>query len=143
MSSPAWWTKAVIYELYVDKFAGNFTGLTSKLGYFSDLGVDTIWILPHYPSPMVDDGYDISDYEGIRPELGTMGDFDRFVTEANSQGLKVMIDMVLNHTSDKHPWFLEAASSKDNPKRNWYLWNNDQARFPEAYVHFQEVKTNN
>jgi maltose alpha-D-glucosyltransferase/alpha-amylase len=143
MPPSAWYQKAVIYELYVDKFAGNFTGLTEKLDYFTDLGVDTLWILPHYPSPMVDDGYDISDYQNIRPELGSMADFDRFVSTAHAKGLKVMIDMVLNHTSDKHPWFQESASSKDNPKRNWYLWSDNQAKYSQAFIHFSEVKNSN
>jgi maltose alpha-D-glucosyltransferase / alpha-amylase len=143
MSSPAWWTKAVIYELYVDKFANDFTGLTSKLDYFTDLGVDTLWILPHYPSPLVDDGYDISDFTGVRQELGTPEDFDHFIKEAHIRGLKVIIDLVLNHTSSEHSWFKESASSRDNPKRNWYLWNDNQDLYSQAFIHFSDIKKSN
>jgi maltose alpha-D-glucosyltransferase/alpha-amylase len=143
MREKNWWTKAVIYELYVDKFNQNFQGLTAKLDYLTYLGIDTIWILPHYPSPLVDGGYDISDYQGVRPDLGTLDDFHSFVDAAHQKGLKVIIDLVLNHTSDMHPWFIEARSSKSNPKRDWYLWNSDQSRFPGAFVHFAEIKGNN
>jgi maltose alpha-D-glucosyltransferase/alpha-amylase len=138
-----WWQKAVIYELYVDKFAGNFSGLTSKLDYISRLGVDTIWLLPHYPSPLVDDGYDISDYQNIRSDLGSLADFDRFLSAAHDRGLKVIIDLVLNHTSDQHAWFKASRSSRDNPKRNWYLWNDNKDKFRDAFVHFSQVKDSN
>jgi len=139
----AWWINSVIYELYVDRFAGNFAGLTDKLDYFTYLGINTIWLLPHYPSPLVDDGYDISDYRGIRPDLGSMDDFDRFIAAARSKGLKVIIDLVLNHTSDAHPWFVESRSSRDNPRRDWYLWSDNQNRFSGAFVHFADQKGSN
>ncbi len=115
MPDARWWTKAVIYELYVDKFAGNFPGLTEKLDYFTYLGVNTLWLLPHYPSPGIDGGYDISDYQNIRGDLGTLDDFDRFLQTAHQRGLKVIIDLVLNHTSDDHSWFKEARVLKRQP----------------------------
>ena len=130
-----WWKKAVIYELYVDKFAGDFRGLTGRLDYFTWLGVNTLWILPHYPSPMIDGGYDITDYLGVRPDLGTMGDFDNFLAAAHGRGLKVMIDMVLNHTSDKHPWFRQ--------KKDWYLWSKTPDKFAGADNPFPYVKEKN
>jgi len=129
------WKKAVIYELYVDKFAGNFKNLTAKLDYFTYLGVNVLWILPHYPSPLVDGGYDISDYQNIRPGLGTMQDFDEFLIEAHKKGLRVMIDMVLNHTSDQHPWFKQ--------HKDWYLWDANQTKYSQAFVHFAELKNHN
>jgi maltose alpha-D-glucosyltransferase/alpha-amylase len=138
-----WYQKAVIYELYVDKFAGNFQGLISKLDYFNYLGIDTLWILPHYPSPGIDGGYDISDYRSVRPDLGTLADFDQFVNAAHQKGLKVITDMVLNHTSDQHPWFKQSRSSKDNPKRDWYLWSQTPDKFSEAFVHFVQQKGSN
>ncbi len=130
----------MIYEVYVDKFAGNFTNLISKLDYLVELGVGTIWLLPHYPSPGVDGGYDISDYRGIRSDLGTLENFREFIKAAHLRGLKVITDMVLNHTSDQHPWFKDASSSRDNPKRNWYIWNDNPYRFHDAFVHFPEIK---
>lgn len=138
-----WWTSAIIYELYVDKFAGNFKGLTEKLDYINFLGVNTLWLLPHYPSPMVDGGYDVSDYTSVRSELGTMEDFEEFVQHAHGKNLKVIIDLVLNHTSDKHPWFQSARSSRENPKRDWYIWSDNVDKFFEAFVHFTNIKSNN
>ncbi len=97
-------------------------GITSRLDYLQSLGVDAIWLSPIYPSPQVDFGYDISDYENIDPQYGTLADFDKLVAEAKKRNIRVIMDMVLNHTSDKHPWFIESASSKSNPKRDWYVW---------------------
>lgn len=128
-SSAPWWKHAVFYEIYPRSFAdakntgtGNLAGITSKLDYLQELGVDAIWITPCFPSPQVDFGYDISDYCNIAPEYGTLEDFDKLVTEAKKRNIKVLMDFVMNHTSDKHPWFVESSSSKDNPKRNWYIW---------------------
>ena len=124
-----WWKHAVIYEIYPRSFqdsngdgTGDLNGITQRLDYLKDLGVDAIWIAPIYPSPQVDFGYDISDYENIAPEYGTLADFDRLVAEANRRGIHIIMDAVLNHTSDKSPWFIESASSKTNPKRDWYIW---------------------
>lgn len=128
-SSAPWWKHAVFYEIYPRSFAdakntgtGNLAGIASKLDYLQELGVDAIWITPCFPSPQVDFGYDISDYCNIAPEYGTLEDFDKLVAEAKKRNIKVLMDFVMNHTSDKHPWFVESSSSKDNPKRNWYIW---------------------
>jgi alpha-glucosidase len=124
-----WWKHAVIYEIYPRSFqdsngdgTGDLNGITQRLSYLHDLGVDTIWIAPMFPSPQVDFGYDISDYEAVDPQYGTMGDMDKLIAEAKKHNIRVMLDMVLNHTSDKHDWFKESASSKSNPKRDWYVW---------------------
>jgi alpha-glucosidase len=124
-----WWQHAVFYELYPRSFAdsnndgiGDLNGITSKLDYLKKLGVDAIWITPCYPSPQVDFGYDVSDYENIDPMYGTLQDFDRLANEANKRGIRIIMDFVLNHSSDEHAWFKESRSSRDNPKRDWYVW---------------------
>ncbi len=124
-----WWKNAVIYEIYPRSFQdsngdgiGDLNGITSRLDYLQKLGVEAIWLSPVYPSPQVDFGYDISDYEAIDPQYGTMADFDRLVAEAKKRDIRVVMDMVMNHSSDKHKWFEESRSSRDNPKRNWYVW---------------------
>lgn len=128
-TSNDWWKNAVIYEVYPRSFGdsngdgiGDLNGITAHLDYLKDLGVDAIWIAPFYPSPQVDFGYDVADYRNVEPQYGTLADFDRLVAEAKKRGIKVIIDMVLNHTSDKHPWFLESRSSRTNPKADWYVW---------------------
>lgn len=125
----AWWDGAIIYEIYPRSFqdsngdgVGDLNGITSRLDHIKSLGVDAIWLAPVYPSPNVDFGYDISDYENIDPMYGTLADFDRLVAEAGKRHIRVIMDLVLNHTSDKHPWFMESASSRNNPKRDWYVW---------------------
>jgi alpha-glucosidase len=124
-----WWRHAVIYEVYPQSFQdtdgdgfGDLKGITSRLDYLKDLGIGAIWITPIYPSPGVDNGYDIADYTAIDPKYGTMADFDSLVAEAKRRGIRVLMDFVINHTSDQHPWFKESRSSKDNPKRDWYVW---------------------
>jgi maltose alpha-D-glucosyltransferase / alpha-amylase len=138
-----WWKHAKIYELYVDAFAGNFAALTARLEYFTQLGINCLHILPHFPSPMVDDGYDIVDYRSVRADLGTFDDCMQFIKEAHGRGIKVIIDFALNHTSDQHPWFLEAKSSRDNPKRDFYLWSTDQTKFAGATNAFPDIKAQN
>jgi alpha-glucosidase len=130
-----WWRNAVIYEIYPRSFAdtngdgiGDLNGITAHLDYLKDLGVDAIWITPFYPSPQVDFGYDISDYEAVDPQYGTMADFERLVAEAAKRGIRVINDMVLNHTSDQHPWFKESKSSRKNKKADWYVWQNPDAK---------------
>ena len=125
----SWWRHAVLYEIYPRSFQdsngdgiGDINGITSRLDYLKDLGVDAIWITPMYPSPGVDYGYDISDYTAIDPEYGTMADFDHMVAEAKRRGIRVIMDYVINHTSDQNAWFKESRSSRDNPKRDWYVW---------------------
>ena len=124
-----WWKHAVIYEIYPRSFqdsngdgVGDINGITSRLDYLRDLGIDAIWISPMYPSPLVDFGYDISDYTAIDPLYGTLADFDRLVSEAKARNIRVIMDFVPNHTSDQHPWFTESRSSRTNPKRDWYIW---------------------
>ena len=141
--SSHWWKEAKIYELYVSTFAGTFNGLTERLDYFNQLGINCIHLLPHFPSPMIDDGYDITDYRNVRSELGTLEDCMRFIQEAHSRDIKVIIDFVLNHTSDQHPWFIEARSSKDNPKRDYYLWSTDSSKFEGATNAFPDIKSQN
>src|SRR5512144_50824 len=129
MSNLKWWQKAVFYQIYPRSFAdgngdgiGDFKGIIQKLDYLTDLGVDAIWLSPHFPSPNWDCGYDISDYTNVAPEYGTLEDFKTFLREAHAREMRVILDLVLNHTSDEHPWFLESKSSRDNPKADWYVW---------------------
>jgi alpha-glucosidase len=124
-----WWQKAVFYQIYPRSFAdgngdgiGDFQGIIGRLDYLQDLGIDAIWLSPHYPSPQYDCGYDISDYTGVAPEYGTLDTFRRFLEGAHRRSIRVILDLVLNHTSHQHPWFVESRSSRDNPKRDWYIW---------------------
>ncbi len=125
----AWWKEAVVYQIYPRSFCdsngdgiGDLNGITGKLEYLADLGIDVIWLSPVYKSPNVDNGYDIADYEAIMDEFGTMEDFDRMLEKAHSLGIKIMMDLVVNHTSDQHRWFLEAKKGPDNPYRDYYIW---------------------
>lgn len=127
--SEKWWKEAVAYQIYPRSFKdsngdgiGDLRGITSKLDELQYLGVSVLWLCPMYKSPQDDNGYDISDYQDIQPEFGTMADFDELLREAHARGMKVLIDLVVNHTSDEHPWFIESRSSKDSPKRDWYIW---------------------
>ena len=129
-----WWKEAVFYQVYPRSFKdsngdgiGDLKGITEKLDYLSWLGIDVVWISPFFKSPMVDFGYDISDYKDVDPIFGNMSDFDKLVEEAHKRKLKVIIDQVYNHTSDQHPWFVESKSSRDNPKANWYIWKDAKA----------------
>jgi alpha-glucosidase len=129
MADLKWWQTAVFYQIYPRSFAdgngdgiGDFKGITEKLDYLEELGVDALWLSPHYPSPNWDCGYDISDYVNVAPEYGTLEDFKIFLTESHKRKIRVILDLVLNHTSDEHPWFIESKSSRDNPKADWYVW---------------------
>ncbi|MEW6029499.1 MAG: alpha-glucosidase [Chloroflexota bacterium] len=129
MPNLKWWQTAVFYQIYPRSFAdgngdgiGDFKGILERLDYLKDLGVDALWLSPHFPSPNWDWGYDISDYCNVAPEYGTLDDFKAFLDESHKRGLRVILDLVLNHTSDQHPWFLESKSSRDNPKADWYVW---------------------
>jgi alpha-glucosidase len=129
-----WWQNAVVYEIYPRSFAdsnndgiGDLKGIASKLDYLKDLGVDAIWITPCFPSPQVDFGYDVSDYENIDPMYGTLVDFDNLVSEAKKRGIHVILDFVLNHTSDQHKWFLDSKSSRTSEHRDWYIWRDGKA----------------
>jgi alpha-glucosidase len=132
-----WWQNAVFYEIYPRSFAdsnndgiGDLNGITSKLDYLHELGVDAIWITPCFPSPQVDFGYDVSDYEAIDPMYGTMKDFDRLVSEAKKRNIRVLLDFVVNHTSDQHKWFLDSRSSKTSKYRDWYIWRDGKGDQP-------------
>lgn len=129
MNTQPWWQQAVFYEIYPRSFAdgngdgiGDFLGLTARLDYLHDLGIDAIWLAPHYPSPFLDCGYDIANYTDVAPEYGSLHDFTAFLLAAHARGIRVVLDLVLNHTSDQHPWFIESRASLDNPKRDWYIW---------------------
>lgn len=135
-----WWKEKVMYQVYPRSFAdsngdgmGDLKGITSKLDYLKDLGIGGIWLSPHYPSPFLDCGYDVADYCAIGEEYGNMDDFKEFLEEAHRRDIKVILDLVMNHTSDQHPWFLESKSSKDNPKRDWYVWEKNSGDYPNDW----------
>jgi maltose alpha-D-glucosyltransferase/alpha-amylase len=150
-NDPLWYKDAVIYQVHVRSFfdanddgVGDFKGLTAKLDYIARLGVNAIWLLPFYPSPMRDDGYDIADYLGINPVYGTQADFETFVSEAHRHGLKVITELVVNHTSDQHPWFERARRApRDSPERNFYVWSDTDQRFPETRIIFTDTESSN
>ncbi|WP_436877540.1 alpha-glucosidase [Mammaliicoccus sciuri] len=129
MEERIWWKEAVCYQVYPRSFndsnndgIGDINGIREKLNYLKDLGIDVIWVSPIFKSPNDDNGYDISDYQDIMDEFGTMEDFELLLKETHDKGMKLILDLVINHTSDEHPWFIESKSSKDNPKRDWYIW---------------------
>ena len=148
---PFWYKSGVIYEVHVRAFydadgdgAGDFAGLTQKLDYIKDLGVTAIWLLPFYPSPLRDDGYDIADYCDVHPMYGTLGDFKTFLREAHQRGLRVITELVLNHTSDQHPWFQRARHAKPGSRwRNFYVWSDDPQKYKDAPVIFNGVEVSN
>jgi len=129
-----WWQHAVFYEIYPRSFAdsnndgvGDLNGISSKMSYLHELGVDAIWITPCYPSPQVDFGYDVADYENIDPMYGTLADFDHMVAEGRKHQVRIIMDFVPNHTSDQHPWFQDSKSSRTAPHRDWYIWRDGKA----------------
>jgi len=145
-----WYKDAVIYQLHVRTFCdsngdgiGDFVGLTQRLDYLQELGTNTIWLLPFYPSPLRDDGYDIADYTTVHPSYGTLDDFKVFLTAAHNRGLRVIIEMVMNHSSDQHPWFQEARSSQDNPKRDWYVWSDTDTKYQGVRIIFIDTELSN
>ncbi|GJL75761.1 maltose alpha-D-glucosyltransferase [Nitrosomonas sp.] len=148
---PLWYKDAIIYQLHVKAFfdhdnngIGDFRGLTQKLDYIQDLGVNTIWLLPFYPSPQRDDGYDISDYRNIHPDYGTRKDFRDFMREAHLRGLRVITELVINHTSEQHPWFQAARRAPaDSKKRDFYVWSKSSQKFPETRIIFTDTETSN
>ena len=130
----AWWKEAVIYQIYPRSFAdsngdgiGDLNGITEHLPYLKELGIDVIWLCPVYSSPNDDNGYDISDYRNIMADFGTMADFDRMLAAAHGLGIRIVMDLVVNHSSDEHPWFVESRSSRDNPYRDYYIWRDPKA----------------
>jgi maltose alpha-D-glucosyltransferase / alpha-amylase len=147
---PLWYKDAVFYQLHVKSFAdsngdgvGDFRGLTSKLDHLASLGVDCLWLQPMYPSPFRDDGYDISDYTSIHPSYGSLEDFKDFLNQAHGRGLRVIIELVLNHTSDQHAWFQEARSSVDSARRDWYVWSDTDDRYRGVRIIFIDTELSN
>lgn len=139
MSEP-WWKQAVVYQIYPRSFAdsngdgiGDLPGITARLDHIADLGVDVVWLSPVYPSPQDDNGYDISDYQDIEPAFGTLADFDALLAAVHERGMKLVMDLVVNHTSDEHPWFVESRSSTGNPKRDWYWWRRDPTNWESFF----------
>jgi maltose alpha-D-glucosyltransferase / alpha-amylase len=149
-AEPLWFKRAVFYEIYVRGFhdgnadgSGDFLGLAEKLDYLQWLGIDCIWLLPMYSSPLRDGGYDIADFLTIHPDYGTVEDFTRFVEAAHERGMRVIADLVMNHTSSDHPWFQEARSSPDSPKRDWYVWADTDEGYPDARIIFVDTEPSN
>ncbi len=149
--SPLWYKDAIIYEARVRSFfdsngdgVGDFRGLASKIDYFQDLGVTAVWLLPFYPSPLRDDGYDIADYTAVHPDYGTLADFELFIEEAHRRGIRVITELVLNHTSDQHPWFKRARRAPPGSvERDFYVWNDTPERWTEARIIFQDFEPSN
>ncbi len=147
---PAWFKRAVFYEVLVRSFfdstgdgVGDLAGLTEKLDYLQWLGVDCLWLPPFYPSPLRDGGYDVADYTDVHPDLGTLGDFVQFVDEAHERGLRVITDFVMNHTSDQHPWFQASRADPDGPYGDFYVWADTDAGYPDARIIFVDTETSN
>jgi maltose alpha-D-glucosyltransferase/alpha-amylase len=145
-----WYKDAIFYELHVKAYGdsdgdgmGDFRGLVRRLDHLSDLGVDCVWLLPMYPSPFRDDGYDISDYAAIHPQYGTLQDFRDFLVAAHERGLKVITELVLNHTSDEHPWFREARDASDGPRRDYYVWSDTDERYAGVRIIFKDTERSN
>ncbi|MCK5468211.1 MAG: alpha-amylase, partial [Cyclobacteriaceae bacterium] len=148
---PLWYKDAIIYELHIKAFMdkngdgiGDFEGLFDKLDYLENLGVTTIWLLPFYPSPQKDDGYDIADYNTINSSYGNVSDFKKFLREAHKRNLNVIIELVMNHTSDQHEWFQRARHApKGSPERDYYVWTDDPEKFKDARIIFTDYESSN
>jgi maltose alpha-D-glucosyltransferase/alpha-amylase len=145
-----WYKDAVFYEVYVRGFydsdgdgVGDFRGLTDKLDYLQWLGINCIWLLPFYNSPLRDGGYDIADYCSVLPEYGKVDDFREFVAEAHKRDIRIIADLVINHTSDQHPWFQESRSSRESPKRSWYVWSDTDQKYTDARIIFKDTERSN
>ncbi|MBD0365587.1 MAG: alpha-amylase, partial [Flavisolibacter sp.] len=146
-----WYKDAIIYELHIKAFRdssgdgiGDFNGLLEKLDYLQELGVTAIWVLPFYPSPLKDDGYDIADYYSINPRYGNLEQFKKFLDEAHKRGLKVITELVVNHTSDQHPWFQRARTApKGSPERDFYVWTDDPNQYKDVRIIFQDFEASN
>ena len=146
-----WYTRAVFYEVPVKSFydanadgIGDFPGLIEKLDYLEGLGVTCLWLLPFFPSPLRDDGYDIADYTNVHPQYGTLADFQEFVAEAKKRNIKVVTELVINHTSDQHPWFQRARRSPPgSPERDFYVWSDTPEKYKEARIIFKDFEPSN
>src|SRR5438874_1696861 len=150
-SDPLWYKDTIIYELHVRAFydsngdgIGDFAGLTQKLDYLQDLGVTALWLLPFYPSPLKDDGYDIADYTNVHPSYGTLADFKVFLREAHTRGIRVITELVLNHTSDQHAWFQRARRAKPGSVwRDFYVWSDTVNKYKDARIIFKDFESSN
>jgi maltose alpha-D-glucosyltransferase/alpha-amylase len=145
-----WYKDAIIYQVHVRTFydsnkdgIGDFQGLEQKLDYLQELGINAIWLMPFFPSPLRDDGYDIADYSAVHSSYGTLEDFRKLLRSAHDRGIRVIIEMVLNHTSDQHPWFQESRSSRDNPRRDWYVWSDTDTRYKGTRIIFLDTEKSN
>jgi maltose alpha-D-glucosyltransferase/alpha-amylase len=145
-----WYKNAIFYEVYVRAFHdsngdghGDLPGLIQKLDYLQALGVDCLWLLPIYPSPLKDDGYDIADYYGVLPEYGTLEDFRRLVEEVHRRGMRIITDLVLNHTSDQHPWFQAGRADRSSPYRDYYVWSDSDRKYQDARIIFVDSESSN
>ena len=149
--APLWFKEAIVYQLHIKTFCdgnndgiGDFQGLLSKLDYLKNLGVTAIWLLPFYPSPLRDDGYDIADYFTVNPSFGTLDDFKRFLDAAHENGLRVITELVLNHTSDQHLWFQKSRrAAPGDPWRDYYVWSDDPTKYAEARIIFKDFEVSN
>jgi len=137
INSNPWWRETTIYQIYPRSYMdsngdgiGDLQGIISRLDYIQDLGFETLWLSPFFSSPQQDWGYDISNYLGVAPEYGSLADVEQLIEEVHLRGMRILFDLVLNHTSDQHPWFLASRSSKDNPKRDWYIWRDGRGSRP-------------
>jgi len=149
-SDPLWFKRAVFYEVLVRSFKdsnadgiGDLQGLTEKLDYLEWLGVDCLWLPPFYPSPLRDGGYDISDYTGVMPEVGTVADFAAFMEAAHARGIRIIVDFVMNHTSDQHPWFQASRENPDGPFGDFYVWSDTDDKYADARIIFVDTETSN
>lgn len=149
-NDPLWYKNAIFYELHIRAFSdsngdgkGDLPGIIPRLDYLKELGVDCIWLLPMFASPLKDDGYDIADYYNIHPDYGTVEDFKKLVDEAHARGMRVITDLVLNHTSDEHTWFVESRQSKDNPYRDYYVWSDTDQKYKETRIIFLDTEPSN
>jgi glycosidase len=145
-----WYKNAVFYEVYVRGFKdsssdgnGDLNGLIQKTDYLHELGIDCLWLLPIYPSPLIDDGYDISDYCSVLPDYGTLEDFKALLDTAHQKGMRVITDLVLNHTSDQHPWFQAARINRDSPYRDYYVWSDTDQKYQDARIIFLDTEKSN
>ncbi|HSP02225.1 MAG TPA: alpha-amylase family glycosyl hydrolase, partial [Acidimicrobiales bacterium] len=146
-TSDLWWKNGIIYCLDVETFldtdgdgTGDLPGLTDRVDYLAGMGVTCIWLMPFYPSPNRDDGYDITDYYAVDPSLGSLGDLVAFIRTAKDRGMRIIVDLVVNHTSDQHPWFRSARRSKDSPHRDWYVWAEEEPKEPHAENVFPDAE---
>ena len=150
VTSDLWWKNAVVYCLDVETFLdgngdgiGDFVGLTSRIDYLAGLGITCLWLMPFYPSPQKDDGYDIADFYNVHPALGSLGDFVEFMRTAKDRGLRVIIDLVVNHTSNQHPWFQAARADRNSPYRDFYIWLDERPKGGVKELVFPGDETSN